>query len=356
MTVTNAQRRSRRSHMVLLSQVVHYRCRPRIPDLHRAMTRPGLFASGALIATIGFSALLPIAACAQPARMSSAAPPAKFADPNRLAKLRAAFPEIDRLMREFAERSRVPGIAYGIIVDGQIAHTGTAGFRNTASRAPVDSATVFRIASMTKSFTAVGILQLRDAGRLSLDDPAERYVPELAGLRYPTSDAPRITIRNLLTHSAGFPEDNPWGDQQLAATNEEMARMMRGGIPFSNAPGVTYEYSNYGFAIRGRIIANVSGMPYPRYIDERVLKPLGMTVTTLEAASVPESRLALGYRRQDDAWLEEKQLPDGAFRAMGGILTSIGDLSRWVTFMLDAWPPRDGAESGPLRRSSLREM
>ena len=328
----------------------------RLPEPGSRMTRLHPLAAGALLAGIGLVALTPTATYAQPARMSSAAPPATFADPNRLAKLSAAFPEIDRLMRDFAERSRVPGIAYGIIVDGRIAHTGTAGFRNLDSRAPVDSATVFRIASMTKSFTAVGILQLRDAGRLSLDDPAERYVPELAGLRYPTSDSPRITIRNLMTHSAGFPEDNPWGDQQLAATNDEMARMMRGGIPFSNAPGMTYEYSNYGFAILGRIIANVSGMSYPRYIDERVLKPLGMTVTTLEAASVPESRLAHGYRRQDEAWLEEKQLPDGAFGAMGGMLTSIGDLSRWVTFMLDAWPPRDGAESGPLRRSSLREM
>ena len=320
------------------------------------MNRSSSLSLAALLALGVASALSARPAHAQPARTSSAAPPAKFEDPARLAKLSAAFPEIDRLMRDFAQRSRVPGIAYGIIVDGRIAHTGTAGVREVGSRAPVDSATVFRIASMTKSFTAVGILQLRDAGRLSLDDPAERYVPELASLRSPTSDAPRITIRHLLTHSTGFPEDNPWGDQQLAATNEEMSRMMRAGIPFSNAPGVTYEYSNYGFAILGRIIANVSGMPYPRYIDERVLKPLGMTVTTLEAASVPERRLAHGYRRQDDAWLEEKQLPDGAFGSMGGMLTSIGDLSRWVTFMLDAWPPRDGAETGPLRRSSLREM
>jgi CubicO group peptidase (beta-lactamase class C family) len=300
--------------------------------------------------------LSPMTADAQPTRTGSAAPPAQFADRDRLAKLSAAFPEIDRLMRDFAERSSVPGIAYAIIVDGRVAHTGTAGYRELASRAPVDSATVFRIASMTKSFTAVGILQLRDAGKLSLDDPAERYVPELRSIRYPTSDAPRITIRHLLTHSTGFPEDNPWGDQQLAATNDEMSRMLRGGIPFSTAPGTAYEYSNYGFAILGRIIANVSGMTYPRYIDQRVLNPLGMTVTTLEAASVPASRLAHGYRRQDDAWLEEKQLPDGAFGSMGGMLTSIDDLGRWVSFMLDAWPPRDGAETGPLRRSSLREM
>jgi len=209
---------------------------------------------------------------------------------------------------------------------------------------------------MTKSFTALSILQLRDAGKLSLDDPAEKYVPELRSLRYATSDAPRITIRHLLTHSAGFPEDNPWGDQQLAATDAGMAAMMRAGIPFSTSPGTSYEYSNFGFAILGRIVANVSGMPYARYVRERVLLPLGMTVTTLEARDVPASRLAHGYRRQDDRWLEEPQLPDGSFGAMGGMLTSVGDLSKWVALMLDAWPPRDGKENPVLKRSSLREM
>ena len=301
-------------------------------------------------------ALAPSPAGAQASAGGSAAPPAAFANPRRLEQLGAAFPEIDRLMRDFAERSRVPGMAYGIVVDGRLAHVGTAGYRELSSRAPVDTATVFRIASMSKSFAAVAILQLRDAGRLSLDDPAERYVPELAGLRYPTADAPKITIHHLLSHSAGFPEDNPWGDQQLAATDDEMSAMMRGGIPFSTAPGTGYEYSNFGFAILGRIVANVSGMPYARYLAEHVLRPLGMTSTTLEASDVPPGRLAHGYRLRDGEWMEEPPLPDGAFGPMGGVLTSLGDLGRWVGFMLDAWPPRDGEERGPLRRASLREM
>jgi CubicO group peptidase (beta-lactamase class C family) len=295
-------------------------------------------------------------ALAQTDPLSSRAPAPAFADPDRLAKLATAFPEIDRLMRDFAERAQVPGIAYGIIVDGRVAHLGVLGVRHVPTRAPVESTTVFRIASMTKSFTAAAILQLRDAGRLSLDDPAERYVPELAALRYPTGDSPKITVRHLLTHSAGFPEDNPWGDQQLSATDDEMAEMMRRGIPFSTPPGTAYEYSNFGFAILGRIVANVSGMPYARYVREKILLPLGMTVTTLEARSVPPDRLAHGYRRQDGQWLEEPQLPDGAFGAMGGMLTSIHDLSRWVAFMLDAFPPRDGGDTGPLRRASVREM
>jgi CubicO group peptidase (beta-lactamase class C family) len=301
-------------------------------------------------------ALAPSTIGAQATAASGTDAPPAFANPRRVEQLSAAFPEIDRLMRDFAERSRVPGIAYGIVVDGRLAHVGTAGFRELPSRAPVDTSTVFRIASMTKSFTAAAILLLRDEGRLSLDDPAERYVPELAGLRYPTADAPKITIRHLLSHSAGFPEDNPWGDQQLAATDAEMSAMMRGGIPFSTAPGTGYEYSNYGFAILGRIVANVSGMPYPRYLTERVLLPLGMTSTTLEASAVPPHRLAHGYRLRDGEWIEEPALPDGAFGPMGGMLTSVADLGRWVGFMLDAWPPRDEAERGPLRRASVREM
>lgn len=288
--------------------------------------------------------------------LSSIAPPARFTDPDRAAKLAAAYPEIDSVVYSFAQRARVPGIAYGIVVDGRLAHWATAGFRDADARMGVDSATVFRIASMSKSFAAVAILQLRDAGRLALDDPAEKYVPELAGLRYPTADSPKITIRQLLSHSEGFPEDNPWGDQQLAATDEEFAAMMRGGIPFSTAPGTTYEYSNYGFAILGRIVANVSGTPYSRYVRERILLPLGMSVTTLEVRTVPAHRLAHGYRLRDGEWIEEPQLPDGAFGPMGGMLTSISDLGRWVGFMLDAWPPRDDPDSGPLSRASRREM
>jgi CubicO group peptidase (beta-lactamase class C family) len=287
---------------------------------------------------------------------SAANPAALFSDPDRRARLAAAFPEIDRLVAAFMERSHVPGAAWGIVIDGELAHAGVAGFRELPSKSPVTRDSVFRIASMTKSFTAMAILKLRDEGRLSLDDPAERHVPELASLRYPTSDSPKITVRHLLSHAAGFPEDNPWGDQQLAATEEQFTKMLQAGIPFSNPPGVEYEYSNYGFAILGRIVTNVSRKPYREYIRESILRPLGMSSTTLEPASVPAARLAHGYRWEDETWKEEPPLPDGAFGAMGGMLTSVDDLSKYVGLFLAAWPPRDGAEAGPVRRSSLREM
>ncbi|HRN54347.1 MAG TPA: serine hydrolase domain-containing protein, partial [Gemmatimonadaceae bacterium] len=238
---------------------------------------------------------------------SSIAPPARFADPARREKLRTAIPRIDSLVRSFAAQRRVPGWAYGIVIDGRLEHVVAGGLRNVERNAATDTATVFRIASMSKSFAALAVLQLRDEGKLALDDPAERYVPELRGLRYATSDAPRITIRHLLTHSAGFPEDNPWGDQQLDASEEAFSAMLRGGIPFSNAPGTAYEYSNYGFAILGRVIRNVSGQPYAQYLRERILLPLGMRHTYLEYGDVPAERLAYGYRLQDARWLLERE-------------------------------------------------
>ena len=279
-----------------------------------------------------------------------------FADPHREAKLRAAFPAVDSIMREFTRREHVPGAAWAIILDDRVVHMGVTGLRDVARKAPVDSSSVFRIASMTKSFTAMAIMRLRDEGKLSLDDPAEQYVPELKSLQYPTSDSPRITIRHLLSHSTGFPEDNPWGDQQLARTDAELTAMLEQGIPFSNAPGVAYEYSNYGFAILGRVVTRASGIPYNEYVAAHILRPLGMRSTTLSPSSVPASRLAHGYRWEDERWKEEPQLPDGSFGAMGGMLTSLSDLGRYVSAYLGAWPPRDGPETGPVRRASLREM
>ena len=256
----------------------------------------------------------------------------------------------------------MPGAAWGIIIDGELAHTGVTGYRDVPSKAPVTADSVFRIASMTKSFTAIAILKLRDEGKLSLDDPAEKYVPEMKALVYPTSDSPKLTIRHLLSHAEGFPEDNPWGDQQLADTDEQLSALINAGIPFSNAPGIAYEYSNFGFAILGRVVANVadpSSTPRiqpTRIINENVLRPLGMTSTTLEPSRVPADRLAHGYRWEDEQWKNEPLLANGSFGSMGGMLTTLSDLGKYVGAFLAAWPPRDGPETGPIKRSSLREM
>ena len=283
-------------------------------------------------------------------------PPPQFTDPHRKQKLTAALPEIDKLFTSFMERSQAPGAVLGVIVDGELVWVKAAGVREKTNNAPVTNDTVFRIASMTKSFTAMSIMKLRDEGKLSLDDPVSKYIPELANLPYPTSDSQVLTIRHLLTHSEGFPEDNPWGDRQLAQSDETMRAWLKSGIPFSTSPGTAFEYSNYGFALLGQIVAKASGRPYADYVRDNILKPLGMTSSTFEMTSVPREHIALGYRREDNTYKPEPILAHGSFGAMGGLWTSAPDLARYVAFLMSAFPPRDEPERGPIKRSSAREM
>lgn len=281
--------------------------------------------------------------------------PPRFADPGRGAKLAQAFPEVDALMAAAARDGEVPCLAWGVVVDGALVHSGAAGVRDVATKAPCEPDTVFRIASMTKSFTAAAVLKLRDEGKLRLDDPVARFVPELRGSG-PTRDSPELTIRDLLTHAEGFPEDNPWGDRQLAASQDALTGWLRAGIPRSNAPGIAFEYSNLGYALLGRVVTRASGMRYRDYVDTRLLAPLGMRSTRWEAGAVPAARLTKGYRPEGGGWAEERPLGDGAFSPMGGLYSSVPDLARWIAFQLEAWPPRDDPDGGPLRRASVREM
>lgn len=283
-------------------------------------------------------------------------PPPKFADPQRKQKLAAAFPEIEKLFTAYVQRANMPGAAMGIIIDGELVWVKTTGVRETTDKGPVTPDTVFRIASMTKSFTAMAILKLRDEGKLSLDDAVAKYIPALADLPYPTKDSPAITIRHLLTHSEGFPEDNPWGDRQLGQTDETVRAWMRAGIPFSTAPGTAFEYSNYGFGILGQIVTRASGKDYSVYVRDNILRPLGMNSSTFEMSAVPREHIALGYRFEDGDWKPEPILAHGSFGAMGGLWTSTRDLARYVAFLMSAYPPRDEADNGPIKRSSAREM
>jgi CubicO group peptidase (beta-lactamase class C family) len=121
-------------------------------------------------------------------------------------------------------------------------------------------------------------------------------------------------------------------------------------------PQTRFEYSNLGYAILGRIITNVSKQPYEQTIAQTLLEPLGMNSSGFVAEDAPRERRALGYRWQEDAWSLEPTLGPGAFGAMGGLQTSATDYARWVTFLLDAWPPRNGADAGPVRRATVREL
>jgi len=288
---------------------------------------------------------------------SQAYPPPRFTDPDRVRKLESALPEIDGIFRAYAEEKKIPGMVWGVVIDARLAHVGSFGVRDRASQDPVGAGTAFRIASMTKSFTALAILKLRDEGRLSLEDPVSRWIPQFARMELPTRDSAPLRVRQLMSHSAGFPEDNPWGDQQLSATDKTLDEWLGRGIPFSTVPGTRYEYSNYAFGLLGRIVTKASGIPYERYLREQILAKLRMNGTTFRFSDVPVPSRGVGYRLKPDGTFEEEPpLPHGVFGAMGGLLTTAEDLGKYVAFHLSAWPPRDDPEPGPVGRASVREM
>ena len=279
-----------------------------------------------------------------------------FADSAQFQNIEKAFPVIEKIYRDYAKKNNFPAIAFGVIAGGQLIYSGSYGKSNLESNIGATTKSLFRIASMSKSFTAMAILKLRDEGKLNLTDPVSKYIPDMTKAGSLTKDAPVITIQNLLTMSAGFPEDNPWGDRQLDDSDEELLQTLREGISFSNVPGVEFEYSNLGYALLGKIITNISGIPYQQYITENILKPIGMNDSKWEYDQVPVNQLALGYEWIDDKWQPVPLLHDGAYGAMGGLICSIEDFSKYVVLHLNAWPARNEAEDGPIKRSSIREM
>ncbi|MGK2863949.1 MAG: serine hydrolase domain-containing protein [Chitinophagaceae bacterium] len=285
--------------------------------------------------------------------------PARFADVDRVEKIKKVFPVIDRIYKKYAEDNHFPGLSFGIVVDGKLVYAGNYGYTNIEKKIPVSSSSLFRIASMSKSFTAMAILKLRDEGKLNLDDPAFKFIPQLKKLKYPTADSPPLTIRHLLTHGAGFPEDNPWGDRQLADTDKELMAFLEKQIIFSNPPGIAYEYSNLGFALLGKIITKVSGKRYQDYIRDSIWKPLGMKTSEWEYGNVAPEKLAHGYRWLNETWNEEELLhdtQDGSWGAMGSMISSIEEFANYMAFHLSSWPPNNEKDNGPIRRSSVREM
>jgi CubicO group peptidase (beta-lactamase class C family) len=251
---------------------------------------------------------------------------------------------LDRLVASFAAEQHCPSISWGITIDGELL---------TGSIGHVTEHTVFRIASMTKSFSAAATLILRDEGVLRLDEPVATHAKELVALdRF---DAAPITIRDLLTMASGLPTDDPWADRHLDLTDDEFDRIIAEGPLFAHSTGNVYEYSNFGFAVLGRVVHRASGVRLQDVVTSRLLGPLGMERTGWIRPDHDD--WARPMRWLDDGHVAEREpLPDGLIAPMGGIWTTVTDLNRWVTWLDDAFPARGEPDDGPLCRASRREM
>jgi CubicO group peptidase (beta-lactamase class C family) len=262
---------------------------------------------------------------------------------------------IGDVFERWAARIHAPGLAWGLVRDGALVDGGGIGTARVGLDAPVDPDVVFRIASMTKSFTAAALMSLVVEGRVRLDEPAATYVPPLAAWRGPTTDGPPITVRHLVSMEAGLPNDDPWADRHNDMGAREMDALLEAGAVFAWTPGVRFEYANLGWGLVGRVIEAAAGVTTQDLVRTRLLEPLGMTSTTWTR---PDGRVvAEPYRWVDGDWVHDGEpVGDGAIAPMGGLWSTVRDLATWVGFFQDAWPPRDDPDDGPLPRWARREM
>lgn len=283
-------------------------------------------------------------------------PPTSFKDPKRAQKIAAALPKIHDVVAKFAADDRLVGLAVGVVVDGALVFGEGFGKMHAETGGAVDIHSAFRIGSITKVFTGMTALRLWEEGRLDLDAPAATVLPELVTIAYPSADARPLTVRDILSHTAGLPRDPdlPVPAPAGGYTREDVMHAID-GLSLVRAPGVASEYSNLGFILLGHILAAVSNQPFGLAIREAILQPLGMKETVWEADEVSPTRLTSGHVVVDGALKPLSPRPHNALSAAGGLFSTVDDLARFVAFQLDAWPPRADADDAPLARSTLRE-
>jgi CubicO group peptidase (beta-lactamase class C family) len=311
----------------------------------------------ALALTLGAACAPPRPKDAPAQRFAPTAAAAPARPPVSRAELAARAPAIFAIFDDALRADAWPGLAVGVVsCDGLLFARGF-GVSDLGTRAPVTEHTVFRVGSITKTLTGLALLELRDEGKLTLDDPVERTLPAFGGLVYPTRDSPKVTTRHLVTHSSGLSRDGELprlrAGGHVPVTAELLTTLEGQRLEF--APGAGYGYSNQGAAFVGAIIERVSGTRFEEYVEKTILSPLEMSDSAFAPRADWGPRLATGYVRTDSTWKREELTPSGATAATGHLYTTTSDLARYVAFELRAWPPRDDPDAGPVRRSTVRE-
>lgn len=246
----------------------------------------------------------------------------------------------------------VPGVGYALIQDGEIIQVGGAGVRDTISNLPVTAETVFPIGSITKSFTALAVMQLVDAGLLDLDTPVIEYVPDLV---LATEEATQgVTLRHLLAHTSGLARADQMLIKADSMSRAELVAAMA-EIPIHAAPGEVYEYSNQGYILAGHVVELVSGQRWESYISENVFQPLGMESAGTTAVELlgAENHMLPHQLNVRTAMTPIEYLDLAAAGPAGAIIANVQDMATYMLFQMG-----DGTFDGQtiLSQESMAEM
>jgi len=258
----------------------------------------------------------------------------------------------------------IVGSSFFLVHNDEVAAQEFYGMANIDQQRKVDTDTIFHWASITKTFTGIAIMQLRDRGLLKLDDPIVKYIPELRQVHDPFGDTSEITIRQLMTHSAGFRDPTwPWREHDWQPFEPERWEQLVAMFPYTEImfkPGSQYSYSNLGVIFLGRVIEQLSGDPYQVYVDKNIFKPLEMYRSYFD--STPYHLLS---NRSHSYYLKNGKLSAGVFDVDTGITVSNGGLNSPMTDMVKYLyflsggsrdPKRTSIYEGILSRTSLEEM
>jgi CubicO group peptidase (beta-lactamase class C family) len=248
---------------------------------------------------------------------------------------------VDTYIRAEMEKQRIPGAALLVSRGGKIVRAQGYGLANVELQVAVKPETIFQSGSMGKQFTATAIMMLVEDGKISLDDPLNKYFPD--------SPAPwkQVTIRELLSHTAGFTDYPKSFDMRRDYTEAQMLKIVQ-AIPLAYAPGTSWSYSNLGYLTLGILIHKVTGEFYGDFLQERIFRPLGMNTTRIisEADIVPNR--AAGYRLVKGALKNQEWVsPTVNTTADGSLYFSIMDLAKWDAALYG---------EGLLKQSSLEKM
>ncbi len=313
----------------------------RVPDSLRRRRRQRVLIAAALAA----SALRPASAVAQVLAAATSVPIASHPDVLGAERLFSAWME-----GQMAYRG-IPGVAVGVVYDQQLVWSQGFGFADIRNRVPMTPQVKFRIASHSKMFAAIAIMQLREDGKLRLDDPVERYLPWFKA-RPAGDDDGVITIEQLLSHTSGLQREAGDHWTTYAFPTETELKALYGDRQAAFAPNTRWKYSNLAFAVAGLVVEQITGQKWADYVQQQMLAPLGMTSTSVDQHV---TGLTVPYMRR---------LPDGSrdvlpfvdargMAAATGMTSNVDDLARFVSAQFRRGP-RTGAQI--LSAGSWREM